>query len=144
MFLALVMFFTGKEAPRQAQITAAIQADSSATSFLAYGKAVRGYLNDHPTASGSVDDAALAAYFLPGYIRDDRWTNLVEGTSLYVFATDATEKGTVVRLFELSQRSVLVGAKNQVTGRLISANGFDTGIDLPAAIPNNAAVMMGR
>lgn len=143
VFLALVTFYTGQDMPRKEAVTSAVVSDVSATNFLAYRSAARAYLAANPGASGVIDDAALSPYWLPGYNRNPLWTNLVQGGTLFVYATAATERGTVHRLFELTKRSVLVGTKNASTGRLMSGMGLDTGINLPAAIPDGAVVMIG-
>lgn len=143
VFLALVVFYTGQDIPRKEAVSHAIGANVSATNFLAYRGALRAYLAVNPMASGSIDDAALTAFWLPGYIRNANWSNLVQGGKLYVYSTSIPEIGTAQQLFSMSNRSALVGTKNASTGRLIAGSGLDTGITLPAAIPDGAVVMLG-
>jgi len=144
VFLALVTFYVSQDLPRKEAAQAAAVADVSATNLLAYRKAVQAFLSANPTATGTIDDTALAVHWLPGYVRRPEWTNLVASGTVFVYSTSVMSNGTVFSLREKSGESLLVGTKNTSTGRLQSATGVDTGINLPAAIPGGAVVMMGR
>lgn len=143
VFLALVTYYVGQDIPRKEAVSVYATADVSATNFLAYRQAVRGYVAANPAATGTIDDAQLAAYWVPGYIRRAEWTNLVSGGTLYVFSSTVVPRGTVGSLSKKSSESILVGTKSATTGRLQSASGIDTGVNLPAAIAGGALVMMG-
>ncbi len=143
MFLALVTYYVGQDISRKEAVSVAAVADVSATNFLAYRQAVRNYMAANPSATGTIDDALLASHWLPGYIRRAEWTNLVSGGTLYIYSTTVVSRGTVGSLSQKSSESILVGTKNSSTGRLQSATGIDTGINLPAAIAGGALVMMG-
>jgi hypothetical protein len=143
-FGAIMMYYTAVETPMREAAIAATRSDVSATNFFAYRAAVQRYLQANPSATGTIQDASLATFWLPGYVRDPNWTNLVSGSALYVFSTMAVDHGTLNAIWNKSSENVLAGTKNPVTGRLLSFNGFDTGVVLPASIPNNAIVMMGR
>jgi hypothetical protein len=143
-FGAVIMYYTAIDVPAKEQAIQQVTADVSATNFIAYRKAVQKYLLANPSFSGTVSDTSLTAFWLPGYVRNPNWTNLVSGGTLYVFSTTAVSHGTIDAIRAMSGESVLFGTKSPTTGRLVAYNGFDTGIVLPAAIPNNAIVMMGR
>lgn len=143
-FGATVMAYTVIDAPKKEAAVMTIAADVDATNFMAYRRAVQAYLQINPSATGTVNDAALAGYWLPGYIRDPNWTNVIDNNSLYVYSTSVLASGTLEAMWKKSSENLLVGIKNSANGRLRSFNGFDTGIVLPLAIPNNAVVMMGR
>lgn len=143
-FGAVVMMYTAVETPRKAAEIATISADVDATNFFAYRRAVQRYLQANPAATGTVADTSLAAYWLTGYIRNPNWTNFVDGGALYVYSTATVAPATLHTMWDVSSENTLVGTKNPTGGRLISFNGFDTGIMLPANIPNNAVVIMGR
>lgn len=144
VFLALVTFYVSQDLPRKEAAQVAAVADVSATNLLAYRSAVQAFLVANPAATGTIDDASLAAHWLPGYVRRPEWTNLVASGTVFVYSTAVMSNGTVFSLREKSGESLLVGTKNTSTGRLQSATGIDTGINLPAAIPIGAVVMMGR
>lgn len=143
-FGAVVMMYVAVDAPRKEAEIATISADVDATNFIAYRRAVQRYLQANPAATGKVTDASLSAYWLTGYIRNPKWTNLVAGGALYVYSTAPVAPATLHTIWGMSSENRLVGTKNPTGGRLRSFNGFDTGITLPASIPNNAVVIMGR
>jgi hypothetical protein len=137
-----------------------LTAEVSATNFLAYRTAVVNYLNAFPAFTGTVSDAMLnltpncapgALYCLPGYIRDPRWTNLIQGDVLYVYSTNLTAPpDTLAALSAQGSGSLLIGTAVDIdpgagiTSRLFSANRTDTGIVLPGAIPIGVITMVGK
>lgn len=143
-FGAIYMAYVSVEVPRKQAEEIAIKADVSATNMLSYRRAVQKYMQDHPAATGKIADSSLGPYWLHGYIRDANWTNLVIGGDLYVYSTTSVDKSTLDYLWQKTSENLLFGTKNPVNGRLRSYKGFDTGIVLPASIPNNAVVIMGR
>lgn len=143
VFLALVTYYVGQDIPRKEAVSVAAVADVSATNFLAYRQAVRNYVSANPGATGTIDDASLVPHWLPGYIRRAEWTNLIAGGTLYIYSTTVLSPGTVGSISQKAAESILVGTKNPTTGRLQTATGNDTGINLPAAIAGGALVMMG-
>lgn len=143
VFLALVTYYVGQDIPKQQAASAAAAADVSSANFLAYRQAVRRYLESNPGASGTISDNLLAPYWLPGYIRRPEWSNVVITGTVYVFSVSAVTHGTVSSLSAKTHDSVLVGTKSVPSGRLQSAAGIDTGINLPAVIGDGAVVMMG-
>lgn len=143
-FGAIFMAYVAVDVPKKEAEASTLAADVSATNFLAYRRAVQRYVEANPTATGTIADGSLSSYWLQGYIRDPNWSNLVSGGALYVYSTTAVAVNTFGALHAKSPENLLLGRKDATTGRLQSYNGFDTGIALPAAIPNNAIVMMGR
>lgn len=132
------------ELPERKAAEIELTADVSATNFIAYRAAVQKYLQDNSNATGTVSDAALTAYWVPGFQRNLPWTNVINGGALYIYSTTNYPPNTLDRLKKKSPHFQLLGTKNPNTGRLISYAGFDTGIDLPTSIPANALIMMGR
>lgn len=132
------------EVPERKKAEIELNADVSATNFVAYRSAVQSYLRSNPTATGTISDVALNAYWVPGFQRSIPWTNLISGGSLYVYSTASYPPNTLDRLNRKSPNFLLLGTKNQSTGRLMSYSGFDTGVALPASIPANALIMMGQ
>lgn len=144
-FGAIFMAYVAVDAPKKESSMVVLKADVSATNFVAYRRAVLRYLDANPGATGTISDASLATYWLPGYIRDAKWTNLVSGGALYVYSTSTdTAPNTLDAIKSKSPENPLLGTKAAASGRLTSYNGFDTGITLPASIPNNVIVLMGR
>jgi len=143
-FVAAVAVASALDLQRQTAQAEAVVADAAATSFLAYREAVIDYLNANPGFSGTVPDAALS--FGWGYVRDPRWTNVVQGGSaLYVYqrAPNAARTDLVLdQLYRKTASSFMVGRK--AGGVLVSANGFATGVAVPAAVPNGAIVVVGK
>lgn len=142
-FGAIFMAYVAVDTPQRESSIVVLKADVSATNFIAYRRAVQRYLDANPSVAGSIADSSLGAYWLPGYVRDPNWTNMVSGT-LYVYSTAVAAPNTLDALKNKSPENPLLGTKNPATGRLRSYNGFDTGIALPAGIPDNAIVMIGR
>lgn len=144
LFTAIFTLYLSVQIPKEEKFATEVAADVSATNFVAYRKALQKYLEVNPGATGTISDASLAPYWLPGYIRDANWTNVVSGGTLFVYSTTTLKHNTVNSIYQKSMKSSLVGTKNTGTGHLQSPNGFDTGITLPAAIPNNALVILGK
>lgn len=144
VFAALGFYFTAVQIPRQEMAVATVTADVAATNFLAYRQAVRNFVRDNPAATGTVNDASLSTYWLPGYIRDPNWTNTISSNTLFVYSTTSISSGMQMHVFNKTGENILVGTKNAATGRLMSQKGIDTGVTLPVSIPNGSFVMMGR
>lgn len=136
----LLAFSLAISIPAQEQQTRTLTADVAATNFYAYRAAVINYCNANPGATGTIADGSLT--FLTGYIRDVRWTNLIQGGTLYVYSTGAQSIDTVTTLYQKGGASLLIG-KKAASGNLISATGIDSGITLPAAIPVGAISIIG-
>lgn len=145
-FIAVFMAYTASDAPKKEAETSRIVADISATNFLSYRRAVQSYLAANPGV-GDMDmitAASLMPYWPTGYVLDPNWKSMVSDGVLYVYSSTAPAANTLAAIHDKSRENLLLGTKDPVTGRLKSYNGFDTGIHLPAGIPNNAIVMIGR
>lgn len=142
-FVAMVSLLGALYVPAQeAQATHAV-ADVGATSLLAYRESVINYLNANPSFTGTVPDASLT--FVWGYWRDPRWTHVVSGGALYVHEATANSPNTSLLLDQLYSKtasSFMVG--RNVSGTLVSANGFSTGVTVPVAVPNGALLIVGK
>lgn len=143
-FGAIFMAYVAVDTPQRESSMVVLKADVSATNFVAYRRALQRYLAANPGATGTITDGSLGPYWLPGYVRDPKWANAVIGGTLYVYSTSSAASNTLDALKSKSPENPLLGTKTPATGRLRSYNGFDTGIVLPAGIPNNAIVMIGQ
>lgn len=142
-FVAMVSLLGALYVPTQEARAAQSVADFSATSILAYRESVINYMNANPGFTGSVPDTSLTPIW--GNVRDLRWTNVVSGGALYVYETVANSPNTSLMLDQLYQKtakSFMVG--RNVSGILVSAKGFATGITVPAAVPNGALLIVGK
>lgn len=142
-FVAMVALLSAIHVPVQKEQAVTAVADFSATSLLAYRQAVIDYHNANPGFSGTVGDASLT--FPWGYNRDPRWSNIASGGTLYVYELVPHSANTSLmldRLYRKTGSSFMVGRK--VAGVLVSANGYSTGISVPAAVPNGALLIIGK
>lgn len=137
----LLVFNLATTLPEIERQETAVAADVASTNFFAYRKAVIDYAAANPSYSGNIPDSSLT--FLPGYVRDPRWSNVVSGSTLYVFNNGASTIQISSSIYEKGGRSMLIGKKSS-TGNLINSSGYDTGITLPAAIPVNAETIVGE
>lgn len=144
LLIALVSVYSVQSIPEKELQIAEARSEVEATNFLAYRRAVVKYVTANTSAAGNINDTSLASYWLPGYVRDSNWSNEVSGSVVFVYSTTQMEKNTQFRIYEMTGNSVLVGTKNAATGKLISMNGIDSGVIVPAAIPSNSFVMMGN
>lgn len=136
----LLAFSLAISVPAQERQMKVLAADVAATNFYAYRAAVINYRNANPAATGTIADASLT--FLTGYIRDTRWTNLIQGGTLYVYSTGTQTIDAVTTMYQKGGSSLLIG-KKAASGNLVNAAGIDTGIALPAAIPVGAITIIG-
>lgn len=139
---AMLMFFNmATTLPELERQKIEVAADVAATNFFAYRKAAMDYVAANPSYSGTIPDSSLV--FLPGYIRDTRWSNVVNGNTLYVFNNGASTIQIRNSIYEKGGRSMLIGKKSPA-GNLINVSGYDTGVTLPAIIPVNAETIVGE
>ncbi len=141
-FVAIVSLALALHAPEQeAQVATAI-ADVGATSVLAYRVSVVDYLNSNASFVGTVPDSSLTPLW--GATRDSRWTNLVvAGGALYVYETsNNSSSGVISALYEKTGKSIYVG--RNMSGSLVSANGFASGITVPAGVPDGSITIFGK
>lgn len=127
--------------PAQEQQARSLAADVTATNFYAYRASVINYINANPGATGTIADGSLT--FLPGYVRDTRWTNLIQGGTLFIYSTGTESIDSVTAMYQKGGKSLMIG-KKAASGNLVSATGIDSGIPLPAAIPAGAITIVGN
>lgn len=143
-FVALVAMLTAMYVPARDAAAQEGVADAGATSMLAYREGIVNYLNATPTFSGTVPNAS--ASFPYGYTPDGRWSNVVAaGGTLYVYETTAhspNNSQVLDHLYRKTLSSFMVGRNSG--GALVSAKGFATGITVPAAVPNEALLIVGK
>lgn len=145
-FIAMVSLIGALNIPAQEAQVKTSMADVGATSFLAYRESVINYLNATPGfTTGTVPDTSLT--FLWGYQRDTRWTNTVSGGTLYtyVLANSANTDELLDKVYRKTESSFMVG--RSTGSQLISANGFPTGISIPATtppIPTGSILIVGK
>lgn len=143
LLLSAFAWFGAGELPQLQVRREQALADVAATSLLAYREAVLDHLNAEPGFTGTAPEAALT---LPwGQAADPRWAHVLPpGGTLYVYARAGSS--TPPLLLDALQRktlqSFLVG--RQTGGVLVSAGGWDTGLPVPAAVPEGAVVLAGR
>lgn len=143
-FGSLYAAYSAADIPKEQAFSIEAKANVEATNYIAYRKAVLRYLEANPSASGVISDVALAPYYLPGYIRNPNWTNLVSSGTVFVYATTEPSINVMSTVYKKSNESLLIGKKSASTGHLVSMTGIDTGVILPVSIPNNALVILGK
>lgn len=138
--LILALHLSATE-PARLERERVLTADVAATNFFAYRTAVLNYVNANSGATGTIADGSLT--WLTGYIRDSRWTNLIQSGTLFVYSTGSVSPDTVKAVFQKGGKSILIGKKSS-SGNLVSAYGSDTGIVLPGAIPVGSITVVGN
>lgn len=122
-----------------------LEAKAAAKNMLLYKQAAVGYFTANPAASGVIADASLAVYLPTGYTKHYNWTANISGGYAYVYTSDvaaASAPAIANALSVLSADSLLTGRK--VSSNLFSSSRGDTGIALPAFVPNGSPVSMGK
>lgn len=105
-------------------------------SMLLYRNLVASYATANPTQAGSVNDVSLN---LPNwYVRNPGFGNYVSLGGSYVFYTESLP-GLVG---ELARRTESTNVGVNQNGVLIAPNKVNSGIVLPAQIPNGAVVLV--
>ena len=143
-YLAVLAALSALYLPGQKVQAETAVADAGATSLLVYRQAVIDYLNANPGFTGTVPDSSLAWPW--GYVRDPRWTHVVQaGSALYVYEAGTSGAGRDQLLDQLYRKTVssfMVG--RNAAGTLVSTNGFATGVAVPPAVPNGAILVFGK
>lgn len=105
--------------------------------MLVYRNAVAKYATNNPLASGSIADSALG---LPTWYRKHASLgNYISTGRTYVFYTGGDLPGLVGSLHAKTE-SAAVGVNS--SGALTTPTRGDTGIALPAGVPNQAVVLL--
>jgi len=140
-FVAILAFLVATHEPRETAWAIHAKADVTATSVLAYRESVIDYLNSNSAFTGTVPDASLTYPW--GHQRNLAWTNLVSSGTLYIYEVTPGAGQTVQdTIYTKTQRSFMVG--RNVSGLLVSAKGVETGITVPAAIPEGSILIVGK
>lgn len=126
--------------PNEQTLRGSLTADITATNFLAYRASVIDYKNLHPSSTGTIADSSLI--FKLGYIRDVRWTNIIQANTLYVYSASSIEPQVKSAVIKKTGNAYTSGIKGS-SGNLIGSDGSDTGIVLPASIPVGALTLVG-
>lgn len=139
----LMAAFYAQTVPVETAKRASMVADVEATRFLAYRTATVQYLNANNVSDTAIAWADLAPYAPMGYSNaGDPWRNRVEGDKLYVYSASPVAAETLTIVYQNMQRSLLVGTAQ--AGTLTSPSGMNTGITLPASIPDGVLVIVGN
>ncbi|UTY59683.1 type IV pilus biogenesis protein PilM [Massilia sp. erpn] len=118
--------------------TVAARADDLAQNMAVYRSAVAAYAAAHAGFNGTVADASLN---LPAwYVRLPWWSNHVADGMVTVYASSPPPLGFAAELQRAAQYSMLAGEARG--GKLHTPAFGDTGIILPAVVPNLAPVWL--
>lgn len=113
-----------------------------AVSMSMYRTAVTRYAAEHAAFTGTVQDANLS---LPTwYSRYPLWSNWVENGTVVVYPTGPTPIELATEIVKLSGNSMLAGVARNASHTLYSPVFGDTGIGIPAGIPDGTPVWLGR
>ncbi|MEB0221349.1 type IV pilus biogenesis protein PilM [Pseudomonas sp. AB12(2023)] len=106
-----------------------------AKNMLLYKNAVAAFVDANPSTTGAIPDSSLA---LPSWFRTIQGvTNYVESGHVYIYAAGRPALASAI----FSQTQALTVGINQ-SGRLVNPISGDTGIILPAVIPNLSVVTL--
>lgn len=100
-----------------------LSGDVASVNFLSYRDAVLRYRTANPGATGTIADGVLT--WQTGFIRDTRWTNLIQGGELYVYSTGAPPHNMADSLYRRTASTITVGVK-QNNGNLSGPGGVLT------------------
>lgn len=114
--------------------------DIAAANFLSYRQSVVTYRTKNPTTTGTIADGALI--WQTGFIRDNRWGNVVSGGELYVYSTAPLNPTVLQSVYAKTGNTLMVGTKN-VAGNLLTGAGSIIPVVLPSTIPVGAIVYIG-
>jgi hypothetical protein len=105
-----------------------------------YRHAVVTWARTQPHFEGPVDESAVAT---PGWWRSHPSLGaVIEGKVVAVYLTEPQPKDVLGEMLRLARGSIWVGYASRETGTLHSPTIGDTGIALPAAVPDQAPVWL--
>jgi hypothetical protein len=152
--VALVAGYMTMSVPQKEAAAVSVKADVAAANFLSYRTSVQAYYRANPTASGTITDASLAAYWPTGYVRNTTawpWSNIITGGQTYIHSTNSTCAlascaALVDALYQKQGRPATLGTSVDVSGVLRLRNpGIGlSAIVLPAAIAVDRVVAVGN
>lgn len=96
-----------------------------------------------PAAGNVVPDTSLS--FPTWYVRDSRWTNKVINGTVTVYSVSLPDVGDISRdAAKLTKGSRSAGVVKSATNTILSPLYGDTGIALPAGLPNGVPVLQSK
>lgn len=118
----------------------AAQSRTLAEGVAVYRAAVLEWARSNPGLGGPVDETVVA---VPAWWhRNPAIAAVVEGPMVAVYVTGPSAHGTLVEMLRLSGGSIWVGIANRASGTLHSPMSGDTGIAVPALVPDGAPVWL--
>lgn len=118
---------------------------SVVSNMFTYNQAARSYYLNNPTATGVIADASLTGLLPVGFTKGYNWTSNINGGYVYTYTSDiaATKLiGLADTINRQSGGSLMAGINNG--GVIYSASNGNTGITLPAFVPNGSPILMGK
>ena len=101
-----------------------------------YRVAVLEWARSNPGLSGPVDETIVT---VPAWWhRNPAIAAVVEGPMVAVYVTGPSAHGALTEMLRLSGGSIWVGTAHRASGTLYSPTGGDTGIVVPALVPDGA------
>ena len=111
-----------------------------AQSMAAYRAAVVDMARAHPNFEGDVSEAALS---LPAWWQTRPGLKaVVQGRMIAVYVGADEQDGVLQEMLHLAAGSILVGIASRASGTLHSPSTGDTGITVPAGVPDGAPVWL--
>ena len=99
------------------------------------------WAHGHPGFNGPLEPAVVAP---PSWWRGDPALHVVvQGRYVAVYVDGPAAQGVLLQMQRLSGGSIWVGRAHQASGTLYSPTLGDTGLPVPAAVPDNAPVWLG-
>lgn len=140
-FSALIIMTEAATAPVEIQRLTMAKAETQADNFLGYRRAVLDFRTANPAFSGTASSAQLAPYAYWGDTLESQYGNSISGGQVYVWRTPPYLPAEADALARKLGYGFTVGIKRG--GTLWTQRGNfvrDTGIVLPATIPEGALV----
>ncbi len=140
-------YFLVSREVQQAAVTTTRAERFLASNMSTYRSMVVNYVREHPGAvvDGSIDDEVLV--YPPWYTRHPQWRNHVVGSRVVVVYSNVPDAvGLADELVALSKGSILAGRARPASAggasalTLHSPGRGDTGIAMPAVVPEGSAV----
>lgn len=144
IMLAIGAAISGVTTAQLSQYTSKIDAETFTGDMLGYRRAIIDFNTANPLFTGTVSSAQMAPYLLWGdSITTVGLNNVITANNLYVWYTGTATTSQASLLLKKLGGSLLVGYKRSGNLWTIHNQTTDTGIALPATIPDNALVIVG-
>ncbi|WAC74563.1 type IV pilus biogenesis protein PilM [Roseateles sp. SL47] len=129
------------DAALEVPVTDAARARTVAESMAVYRAAVVAYATAQPGFEGSVDDGLLS---LPSWWNGHPGISaVVQGPWVAVYLNRPAPVDVLAQMQRLSAGSLLVGVAHSASGTLYAPLLGDTGLPVPAQVPDGAPVWLG-